>query len=100
MRNRSVAGVLILSIITFGIYALVWVVKTKAEMNALGAQIPTAWLIIIPFVNLWWLWKYSEGVEHVSRGKMSGALAFVLLFLLGPIGMAILQSTYNGIGAK
>ena len=100
MRNRSVAGVLILSIITFGIYALVWAVKTKTEMNALGAQIPTAWLIIIPFVNLWWLWKYSEGVEHVSRGKMSGALAFVLLFLLGPIGMAILQSTYNSIGAK
>jgi hypothetical protein len=28
---------------------------------------------------------------------MSGALAFVLLFLLGPIGMAILQSTFNGL---
>ena len=100
MKKRSVVGVLILSIITFGIYALVWAVKTKTEMNALGAQIPTAWLLIIPFVNLWWLWKYSEGVERVSRAKMSGALAFVLLFLLGPIGMAILQSTYNGLGAR
>lgn len=100
MTRRSVAGVFFLSIITFGIYALVWAVKTKTEMNALGAQIPTAWLLIIPFVNLWWLWKYSEGVDHVSRGKMSSALAFILLFLLGPIGMAILQSTYNGLGAR
>jgi hypothetical protein len=97
MKRRSVVGVLILSIVTFGIYAVVWAVKTKGEMNALGAQIPTAWLLIIPLVNIWWLWKYAEGVEDVSKGKMSGALAFVLLFLLGPIGMAILQSTFNGL---
>jgi hypothetical protein len=42
MKQRNVAAVLFLSIITFGIYTIVWFVKTKNEMNKLGAQIPTA----------------------------------------------------------
>lgn len=97
MRNRSVIMVIILSFITFGIYSLYWFVSTKDEMNQLGADIPTGWLIIIPFVNLWWMWKYSEGVEQVSRGKLGGAVTFLLLWLLGVIGMAIVQATFNDV---
>ena len=40
MTKRSVAMVVILSCVTFGIYALIWYVKTKNEMNARGAAIP------------------------------------------------------------
>jgi hypothetical protein len=98
MKHRNPFAVVVLSIITFGIYALVWQVKTKNEMNKLGAQIPTAWLIIIPFVNIWWLWKYSEGVEKVTNGKLSGILAFILQFLLSIVGMAIIQNEYNQVG--
>jgi hypothetical protein len=98
MKKRSPAAVLLLPLVTFGIYALYWQVKTKGEMNKLGATIPTAWLIIVPFVNLWWLWKYSEGVDKVTGGKMSAVLAFVLLFLLGFIGGAIIQSSFNEVG--
>lgn len=97
MKKRNPLAVVLLTIITFGIYGIVWEVKTKLEMNKLGAEIPTAWLIIIPIVNIWWLWKYSEGVEKVTNGKTSGVLAFVLLFLLGVIGMAIVQYEFNGI---
>jgi hypothetical protein len=89
--------VFFLSLITFGIYGLVWYVKTKNEMNAKGAQIPTAWLIIIPIANIYWLWKYSEGVESVTSKEMSAGLAFVLIFLLGVIGMAIVQSKFNAV---
>jgi hypothetical protein len=52
-------------------------------MNARGASIPTAWLWIIPFVNLYWWWRYSEGVEKVTGGASSGD--FFLRLLLGPI---------------
>lgn len=99
MKQRSPIAVFFLSIITFGIYALVWAVKTKNEMNKLGAQIPTAWLIIIPFVSIWWVWKYSEGVEKVTNGKMSAVMAFVLQFLLSIIGMAIIQNEFNQVGS-
>jgi len=98
MKHRSPAAVFFLPFVTFGIYGLVWEVKTKNEMKALGADIPTAWLLIVPIANLYWLWKYSAGVEKVTGGKMSGVLAFVLLFLLGMIGAAILQNEFNKVG--
>lgn len=95
MKNRNLVAVFALPIVTFGIYGIVWLVKTKDEMNRLGAQIPTAWLLIIPFVNFYWFWKYSEGVDHVTNGKMSAALAFILEIFLGNIGNTILQSEFN-----
>jgi hypothetical protein len=95
MKNRNPIAVFFLPLVTFGIYAIIWLVKTKNEMNNQGANIPTAWLIIIPFVSLYWLWKYAEGVEKVTNGKQSQVLAFVLLFLLGIVGYAVIQSDFN-----
>lgn len=97
MKHRSPIAVFFLPFVTFGIYGLVWEVKTKIEMKRLGADIPTAWLIIVPIVNIYWLWKYSVGVEKVTNEKISGIMAFVLLILLGPIGMAIIQNDFNNV---
>ncbi|MEK7602751.1 MAG: DUF4234 domain-containing protein [Patescibacteria group bacterium] len=99
MKKRSVVGVFLLTLITFGIYGIVWNVKTKGEMVKLGADIPTSWLIIVPIANIYWLWKYCVGVEKVTNGKTSGALAFILLWLLGVIGMMVIQSEFNNLAA-
>lgn len=95
MKERSVAGVIILSLFTFGIYALIWHVKTKNEMVNAGADIPTAWLLIVPIANLYWIWKWCGGIELISREKMTAPVAFLLHALLPLIGMAILQDTMN-----
>jgi len=100
MTNRNPLLVILFSIITLGIYGLVWYVWTKNEMNAEGATIPTAWLIIIPFVNYYWLWKFSEGVELVTKKSMTAAIAFLLMFFLGVIGMAIIQSELNKVAVQ
>ena len=99
MQHRDPIMVILLSIITLGIYSLFWYVTTKNEMNAKGAQIPTAWLIIIPFVNIWWYWKFCEGVELVTNKGMGVAVAFLLLWLLGTIGEAIIQNELNKVAA-
>ena len=85
--------------LTFFIYGIVWFVNTKDEMNARGADIPTAWLLLVPFANLWWIWKYSEGVDKVTDGKISAVLSLILLLALGNIGMAVLQDSFNKVGA-
>jgi hypothetical protein len=97
MTQRSPATVFILSFITLGIYGIVWYVKTKGEMNAKGADIPTAWLMIVPIVSLFWLWKWSQGVEKVTGGSSSAGVAFALMFFLGPIGAAVIQSKFNQV---
>ena len=99
MEHRSPIMVFFVSLITFGIYGLVWYVKTKNEMNAKGAQIPTAWLLIIPIANIYWLWKYSQGVELVTNKGMSAGVAFILIFFLAVIGMAIIQSKFNALSS-
>jgi Domain of unknown function (DUF4234) len=98
MTKRSPAAVLILSLLTLGIYHIIWLVKTKGEMVRVGATIPTAWLIIVPIANLYWMWKWSQGVEHVTRGKSGAGITFVMLLLVNQfffIGSAIIQGSLN-----
>jgi len=97
MTKRSPIAVFFLSIFTLGIYIIIWRVKTKGEMNRLGSNIPSAWLIIIPFVNIWWLWEYAGGVEKVTNKGMSQVVAFILLVLLSAIGDAVIQDSFNKI---
>jgi hypothetical protein len=97
MKRRNLVAVLFLPFITFGIYGIVWFVTTKDEMNSLGAQIPTAWLLIVPIANFYWLWVYGTGVALVTNGSYSALVTFLLNFFLGPIGGAILQNEFNKI---
>ena len=97
MSKRSPVAVFFLTIFTLGIYGLVWLVKTKGEMCRFGADIPTAWVLLIPFVSIWWIWKYAGGVEKVTKSAMSQVVAFIVLFILGVIGMAIIQDSFNKV---
>jgi hypothetical protein len=97
MTRRSPVAVLLLGFFTFYIYHLIWMVKTKDECNSQGAQIPTAWLIIVPIANIFWMWKLAEGIGVVTKGKAGGAVGFILLWFLGPIGDMILQGSLNEV---
>lgn len=95
MTTRSPVAALFLPVITFGIYGLVWYVQTKEEMKGQGAEIPSAWMLIIPIANLVWIWQYAKGVEHVTDGAQTAGSVFCLLAFLGCIGIAIIQNTFN-----
>ena len=83
------------SIITLGIYAIYWAVSTKNEINSLGANIPTGWLIIIPIANLYWIYKYSEGFAQYVKKDNNTLLWFILYILVGIVMPAIVQSELN-----
>jgi hypothetical protein len=97
MKQRSPIAVVLLTLITCGIYGIVWYVQTKEEMNRLGASIPTAWLLIIPLVNIFWIWKYAEGVQLVTKGAQNAVTIFLLLLFCGIVGMPITQGAFNSI---
>ena len=96
MKHRSPAAPLLLPMVTFGIYSLVWFVKTKNEINLVAiSKIPTAWLLIVPIVSIWWEWKFAVGVEEATDRGFGKHAAFWLLVLLGGIGAAIVQNALN-----
>lgn len=101
MKYRSPLKVVLFTFFTLGIYLLFWYVKTKGELNARGGEIPTAWIWLIPIAGyFYWIYKYSEAVDKVTNQKLSLPLAFILVWLIGGgIGEAILQDTYNKLGA-
>jgi hypothetical protein len=93
VQKRSPATVVILSIVTLGIYALVWLVQTKNEMNrTYKTEIPTAWLCWVP---LWWLWRYSGGVDTATRGKVSQVTSMLLLHVIPIVGIWVIQAKIN-----
>lgn len=102
VKQRNPIAVLILSFITFGIYDWYWLVKVKGELNRSqnSVNIPTAWVWVIPVIGtIWYEWKFSEATDIVTSGKYSSPVTFMLLFVLGPIGYAILQDGYNKSGS-
>lgn len=94
-EEKSPAAVFFLTLITCGIYGIFWFAGTKDAMEARGAEIGPVWHMFIPVLGLLWLWKWCQGVEHVSRGELSGGITFLKVWLLGAIGMAMLQSSFN-----
>lgn len=95
MKNRNPIVVAILCCIPCTFYALIWLVKTKREMVSQGADIPTSWLLIIPIVNLFWGWKWAQGVEKVTNGAWGAVPAFLLCFLFIPVGAFLTQTQFN-----
>ena len=95
MKNRSPVVVVLLSVITLGIYALIWQVQTKNEMNrSYAAGIPTAWLILVPFVGaLYFMWKWSEGAEKATG--MQQISVFLLMALVPIVGIPVMASKFN-----
>ena len=81
------------------IYMVYWLVQTKAELKARGAdEIPSSWLIIVPIANIYYIYKYAEGAEKVTKGKVTLILVLIIFIIAVPsIIMPICQSQYNKI---
>ncbi len=95
IKKRSPVAVIIFSIITFGIYAIYWIVKTKEEINSLGADIPTAWLIIIPIANYYFIFKYAEGYSTYVKKDNNAIIWFLVYFFVAPLFIILVQMDLN-----
>jgi len=68
--KRSIGMLYVLMIVTFGIYTIYWFIKTKGEINQnYNENIPTCWFMIIPIVNIYWLFRFTEVFTKRVRQK-------------------------------
>ncbi|MEA3329616.1 MAG: DUF4234 domain-containing protein [Nanoarchaeota archaeon] len=95
VKHRNIFLVYLFGFITLGIYSIYWMVSTKNEINSLGAQIPTGWLVIIPIANIFWLYKYCEGFSMYVKKDDKTLLWFLLYIFIGIIMPGIIQSGLN-----
>jgi cbb3-type cytochrome oxidase subunit 3 len=95
-KHRSIGLMILLQFFTCGIYLIYWLVATKKELNRNNAQIPSAWLLIIPFANIYFIYCFAQGFAKVILKDSNQAAAyFVLLLFLLPIAALICQSNIN-----
>jgi len=97
IKKRNIILMYLFSLITLGIYMTYWLVATKNEMNKLGASIPTAWLLILPIGNIYWLYKYCNGFSTVVKKDNNTILWFLLFLFIGIVMPAIVQLELNEV---
>jgi hypothetical protein len=151
MRNRSIAWLIILSIITLGLYDIYWICSTRNELVKKHQNVPSPLWIITPLLGLvlvafvqiishillvntgpnnpnalvgalnvfsatvgficilavipysiFWLWKYCEAVEAVTKGKMTTGFNFAICLLMSIFGIGflwppIVQDSFNKV---
>jgi len=61
-------------------------------------------LILIGFIasaiiSVFWFFRFSKAINQYTRGKMSTAVSFLILYLIHLIGVALIQDAFNDMGA-
>lgn len=99
-EHRNLYMMILLSIITVGLYFFYWAYKTAKELRAQGNEIPTVFLAIIPLAHFYFWYRYSEAFCKSVLKTADHISYFLLLSLLPHIGMLIVQSKLNDIAAS
>ncbi len=111
ISRRSVPGQVLLLIGTLGFYGIYWFYVTAKEMHEHQDENITPagnWtlLAILPILNIYAYWKYSQYLGRLNENKYPPALLTLLMLLpplgvfVSPIGLAIVQIELNRIAAK
>lgn len=99
VQERNPIVVIILSMVTCGIYALYWYFATAKEMAEMGKLETSPGLILGLFfcgpAALFSIWKHSEGISAVSNGEQSQGLLFVIALVFAPAYQFMAQTELN-----
>ena len=104
LKHRSLLGITLLTLITFGIYPIYWFFITKTEMKVLNGKsvkVPFFLFYFIPIINIWWFWRFAKAIEKTTKGNVGRWSAFLAPPILEAIAGAIIYfviTNSNGIG--
>ncbi len=103
MTKRNVVTVIILSLVTCGIYAIYWTYVTTQELNNREGNNPLTNYIVAILLSLvtcgiygiYWWFMFFKKVDSVT-GESNFLVNFILMFFgLSIVSMAIAQSSFN-----
>jgi hypothetical protein len=108
LKVRSIGLSIFLSLITFGIYGMVWnysICKKIRLLNHESTECTGEWLCLefVPYYGLYWVYTRSKKISSgaAARGISmpdNGTICLVVsIFGLGIIAFALIQNSLNGI---
>lgn len=100
IKRRDMLMQVVLFIITFGLYGLYWFYATASDMKTLlnDPDVSPGLLTvfsILPFLNFYAIYKYSDLFEDVSDENMNRWLLFILWLVFCPAVWFIVQTDLN-----
>lgn len=97
IKSINWTRLLILSVVTFGVYLVYWFVLLKRMLVEKGeVDLPTSWLIIVPLANLFLVWKVLQSIEKLSKGKLSSLTLMLISVIFAPAGVVIVHDWVIG----
>jgi hypothetical protein len=107
MKKRSIAGCIILTLVTFGIYGIYWFVKLTNETNRLAPEEATmsgglAFLVTIctlGIYGLYWAYKLGKKIDVISGNQRNTGVLYMLISLVGfgIVSHALAQDELNHV---
>ena len=104
---RSIALCIILTLITFGIYGLVWMSRLNNDVNELaqdpiapgGGMVVFLSIVTLGIYGLFWLYKMGQKCDEIRQINASSGILFLLLglFGLGIVSYALIQDAINKV---
>lgn len=115
-KIRNPLGVIGLTLITFGIYGIVWYYKTNKELAEIGRARNTqecgtapgtsvlavtlgVFILVPPFVSMYNFCKRLNAAERLTGAPqgMEPGLLFVIFLFVSPVGFYLAQSSLNKV---
>lgn len=99
VKKRNIWFVIIVGIITLGIYWVYWFYSTSKEIIELNKikSNPLLWTIglFIPIVNLYVLYRYSVEAEKMMKEKTGWLVLLIVWIVFLPIAQYLVQKELN-----
>jgi len=106
MKQRSIGMMILLTLVTFGVYMIIWTVlfqselkrKTNLGFGGLGHLI----LIFVTFGIYYIYWNYKAGERIEKTGGPNNGILYLILVLIGFgwLNPFLMQSEVNKIQPK
>lgn len=111
--KRSIGVAILLTIVTCGIYGIIWMIKMNDELNQLagkegatsGGMVFLLSIVTCGIYTYFWMYKMGENVEVIkaNNGMPSGSSPILYLVLtfcgLGIVNYCLMQDTINKVVA-
>lgn len=101
IKERSLLFQLIVYFLTFGLYSIYWYYSTLDEMSRYNGRRtePLLWtiLLIIPFINLFAMWRHADESSKIGGGTYPAILLWVLWIFVMPALWILVQIDLNRI---